>query len=454
MRGDDEVKGDWTTGSVLKAVFCFSLPYILSYFLQTFYGMADLLIVGQFAGVESTTAVAIGSQVMHMLTVIIVGLSMGTTVVVARSVGAGDRASIARQIGNSAALFMSLSLVLTGFLILGVRPIVAWMSTPTEAVPGTVSYLLICFAGIPFITAYNLISSIFRGLGDSVSPMYFIAVACAANVLLDYLFMGVFGWGPAGAALATVLSQLLSAGAGLVLLFHRLRDSPVRRSDFLLDRSVLARIFGIGLPIAVQDGLIQVAFIVITIIANQRGLTDAAAVGIVEKVICFIFLVPSAMLSTVSALSAQNIGANKWGRAIQTLWYAVMIATGFGVVVSILVQFNPDPCIALFTHDAAVVKAGGEYFRGCILDCIFAGIHFSFSGFFCACGKSIISFAHNFISIVIVRVPGVYFASKWWPETLFPMGIATALGSIVSVVICLVVFVWLLRRPRLAIRGL
>lgn len=454
MRGDDEVKGDWTTGSVLKAVFCFSLPYILSYFLQTFYGMADLLIVGQFAGVESTTAVAIGSQVMHMLTVIIVGLSMGTTVVVARSVGAGDRASIARQIGNSAALFMSLSLVLTGFLILGVRPIVAWMSTPTEAVPGTVSYLLICFAGIPFITAYNLISFIFRGLGDSVSPMYFIAVACAANVLLDYLFMGVFGWGPAGAALATVLSQLLSAGAGLVLLLHRLRDSPVRRSDFLPDRSVLARIFGIGLPIAVQDGLIQVAFIVITIIANQRGLTDAAAVGIVEKVICFIFLVPSAMLSTVSALSAQNIGANKWGRAIQTLWYAVMIATGFGVVVSILVQFNPNPCIALFTHDAAVVKAGGEYFRGYILDCIFAGIHFSFSGFFCACGKSIISFAHNFISIVIVRVPGVYFASKWWPETLFPMGIATALGSIVSVVICLVVFVWLLRRPRLAIRGL
>lgn len=448
-----KMKGDWTTGSVLKAVLCFSLPYILSYFLQTFYGMADLLIVGQFAGVESTTAVAIGSQVMHMLTVIIVGLSMGATVVVARSVGAGDWAGIARQIGNSAALFMSLSLVLTGFLILGVRPIVAWMSTPTEAVPGTVSYLLICFAGIPFITAYNLISSIFRGLGDSVSPMYFIAVACAANVLLDYLFMGFFGWGPSGAALATVLSQLLSAGVGLVLLLRRLRDSPVRRSDFLPDRSVLGQIFGIGLPIAVQDGLIQVAFIVITIIANQRGLTDAAAVGIVEKVICFIFLVPSAMLSTVSALSAQNIGANKWRRAIQTLWYAVMIATGFGVVVSSLVQFNPDPCIALFTHDAAVVKAGGEYFRGYIWDCIFAGIHFSFSGFFCACGKSIISFIHNFIAIVLVRVPGVYFASKWWPETLLPMGIATALGSLVSVVICLVVFAWLLRRPRLAIRG-
>lgn len=445
-RGGSAGGVNWTTGSVLGAVVCFSLPYFLSYFLQTLYGMADLFIVGQFAEVASTTAVAIGSQAMHMLTVMIVGLAMGTTVCVARSVGANDGRAIARQIGNSATLFILLSLVLTGGLMVGVRSIVGWMCTPTEAVAGTVSYLTICFAGIPFVVAYNVISSIYRGLGDSKSPMYFIAVACALNILLDYLFMGLLRWGPSGAAVATVLSQMLSAGLGLVLLRRRLRTSPVQRSDFAFDHPVLGRLLGIGIPIAVQDGLIQVAFIVITVIANQRGLTDAAAVGIVEKVISFIFLVPSSMLSTVSALAAQNIGAGKARRAMQTLWYAVLIASAFGIVVSVTMQFVAEPVVRLFTGDAAVVRAGGEYLRGYIWDCIFAGIHFSFSGFFCACRRSIVSFVHNFISIVLVRVPGAYLTSRLYPETLYPMGIATALGSVLSVVICVAVFCWLRRR--------
>lgn len=433
-----------TTGSVFKKVIVFSLPYLLSYFLQTLYGMADLLIIGQFEGVASTTAVSIGSQVMHMLTVMLVGLAMGTTVSIAQAVGAKKQKQAARSIGNTVTLFMAVSFALMVVLLLFVRPIVSAMSTPQEATTGTVRYLTICFIGIPFITAYNIISSIFRGLGDSKSPMYFIAIACAANIALDFFLMGALHLGPAGAALGTTLSQAISVFVSLAVILRR-KSIVLTKGDFRPCQPAMEKILKIGVPIAFQDGLIQIAFIVITVIANQRGLNDAAAVGIVEKVMSFLFLVPSSMLSTVSALGAQNIGAGKPERAIQTLRYAILIAVGFGFFVSVLIQFTAGQVVALFTDSstpagAEVVRLGSQYLRGYIFDCIFAGIHFSFSGYFCACGKSWLSFLHNILSITLVRIPGVYLTSKMFPDTLFPMGLATAAGSLLSVLICLIAF--------------
>lgn len=434
-----------TSGSVLSNILYFSLPYLLSYFLQTLYGMADLFIIGQFDGVAGTTAVSIGSQIMHMLTVMIVGLAMGATVNIGHAVGAGDRKKASLVIGNTATLFMAVSIPLTILLICLVKPVVMVMSTPAEAVSGTAAYLTICFVGIPFITAYNVISSVFRGLGDSKSPMYFIAVACAANIILDLVFMGVMDMGPAGAALGTTLSQTISVAVALIAIVKR-RLISVSRSDFRPCREHIRRIFNIGVPVALQDGFIQIAFIVITIIANQRGLNDAAAVGIVEKIIGFIFLVPSSMLSTVSAVCAQNIGAGKLERAAKTLRYAIFIAAGFGLVVSVLIQFIAEPVVGLFSSDTAVITMGGQYFRGYVADCMFAGIHFCFSGYFCAYGKSGISFLHNFLSVLLARVPGAYLASKMFADTLLPMGLAAVAGSILSVIICTIAFIWIRKR--------
>ncbi|MCI5919227.1 MAG: MATE family efflux transporter [Roseburia sp.] len=433
-----------TTGSVFKNVILFSLPYLLSYFLQTLYGMADLFFIGQYDGVASTTAVSIGSQIMHMITVMIVGLAMGTTVSIAQAVGADNRKQASKAVGNTIVLFMGVSIVGMGLLLMLVHPIVAVMSTPAEAVKGTVTYLTICFIGIPFITAYNIISSIFRGMGDSKSPMYFIAVACVANIVLDYLFMGVFRLGPAGAALGTTISQAVSVLVSLIVIIKR-KSVVLAKADFKPHRLVMGKILSIGIPIAVQDGLIQVAFIVITVIANQRGLNDAAAVGIVEKIMSFLFLVPSSMLSTVSALGAQNIGAGKQERAIATLRYAVLIAVGFGIFASITIQFTAGWIVSLFTDGntsdgADVVRLGSQYLRGYIFDSVFAGIHFSFSGYFCACGKSGLSFLHNILAIVLVRIPGVYLTSQIFKTTLFPMGLATAAGSLLSVLICVIAF--------------
>ena len=438
---------DLTTGSVFKNVLYFSLPYLLSYFLQTLYGMADLFIIGRFEGTASITAVSIGSQIMHMITVMLVGLAMGVTVGIGRAVGAHNDRDAGAVIGNAVTLFLAVSVVMAAVLTALVQPILSIMSTPAEAVAGTRAYLTICFIGIPCITAYNIIASIFRGLGDSKSPMYFIAVACAANIGLDFLFMGAMHLGPAGAALGTTLSQAISVAVSLVVILKRKFDSvALQKRDFRPRRAVIGRILRIGVPVALQDGLIQVSFLLITIIANRRGLTDAAAVGVVEKFISFVFLVPSSMLSTISALGAQEVGAGRHDRAAATLRYGIGLTLGFGAVVGVLVQFIAPNVVGLFTSDAAVIAAGAWYLRGYIWDCFFAGVHFSFSGYFCAYGRSELSFIHNILSTALVRVPGAYFMSKWFPDTLLPMGLATVCGSVLSVCVCLVLYTVLKKR--------
>ena len=447
-----------TEGSVFKNILLFSLPYFLSYLLQTLYGMADLYIIGQFGAVAETTAVSIGSQVMHMLTVMIVGLALGATVFVGMAIGANDTARAARGIGNTVTIFMAVAAALTGVLLLLVKPITGWMSTPADAVSGTVDYLTICFIGIPFITAYNVISAVFRGMGDSRSPMYFIAVACAANIGLDYLFMGALHLGPAGAALGTTLSQAISVIVSLVVITRRRTGISLQKRDFRPQGTVMKTILKIGVPVALQDGLIQIAFIVITVIANQRGLSDSAAVGIVEKVMSFLFLVPSSMLSTVSALGAQNIGAGKPKRAVETMRYALLLSVGFGCVIAVTMQLLAEPTVSLFTDASSpegmeVIRLGGQYLRGYVWDCIFAGVHFCFSGYFCAVGKSGISFLHNIVAIVLARIPGVYLTSRLFPTTLLPMGLATASGSVISVVICGIAFLVLKRRDRQGVSG-
>ena len=440
-----------TTGSVWKTVLRFSLPFLLSYFLQTLYGMADLFIIGRFCGVASSTAVSIGSQVMHMLTVMIVGLAMGAVVTIAQAVGSGDRQKAALATGNTAVLFLLLSLVVTAVLLFSVRPIVQIMSTPVKAFEGTTAYLTICFLGIPMITAYNIISSILRGMGDSKSPMYFILIACIANILLDYLFIGGLDLGPAGAALGTTLAQSISVVIALWVLHSKGTGLELRPAHFKPHRQTMGGILSIGVPVALQDGFIQIAFIAITIFANRRGLNDAAAVGIVEKIICLLFLLPSSMLQTVSALSAQNLGADKPDRARLTLRYATLISIGWGAAAVLFMTFFSPAVIGAFLKDAETVQMGCEYMRGYVWDCIFAGVHFCFSGYFCACGHSGLSFLHNSISIICARLPLSYLASVYFLHSLFPMGLAAPAGSLLSVLICLAAYRWLMHRnPALA----
>ena len=485
----ENLEGKLTEGSVAARLVAFSLPFLMANFLQTLYGMADLFIAGQFNGADVITAVSIGSQIMHMITVIIAGLAMGTTVLTARAVGACKERDAGLCAGNSLLAFLIFSLFATAILFVFCPQIVALMHTPPEAVGETLSYLGICFLGIPFISLYNSVSAVFRGAGDSKRPLYFVAASCLVNIILDVFFMGPLALGSRGAALATVLSQAFSAFLAAFVLFARgkrgvcggatgdacggvggacggtdgrggasggnggargKRGACVRilRGDFRMDAKVLKALLQIGLPVSAQDGFIQVSFLVITIIANSRGLSVAAAVGIVEKIICFLFLVPSSMLSAISALAAQNMGASLHARARHTLYAGMAIASAFGALFALAFQFASVPFVSLFTHDAEVVQLGAQYLRSYVFDCFFAAFHFAFSGFFCAYGYSLLSFVHNTVSILLVRIPGAYLAAKYFPGTLYPMGWAPAIGSLLSSLICLGFYLLLKRNGK------
>ena len=410
--------------------------------------MADLFLAGQFNGAAVISAVSIGSQVMHMLTVIIVGLAMGGTVLIGQAVGANDTKRAGKVTGNTITLFLIFSVLVTIILLTTCRGIVSLVSTPPESVEQTVAYLRICFFGIPFIVAYNVIASIYRGMGDSKSPMIFVIIACTLNIILDWLFMGVLGLQAEGAAVATVIAQAVSVIISLVAIV-RTRSMKLSKQDFVIERSVMSSILKIGVPVACQDGFIQISFIVITIIANRRGVNVAAAVGIVEKIICFLFLIPSSMLSSISAIAAQNIGAGYNDRARRTFYAGTAIAVGIGAIFAISFQFISAPVLNLFTREEQVVTLGTQYLKSYVIDCVLAAIHFCFSGYFTAMGKSIISFIHNSLSIVLIRIPGAWLASKLWPETLFPMGCAAPLGSLFSAIICVAAFIWLTKREQL-----
>ena len=437
---------DLTQGSVGKNLLRFAIPYLLSAFLQTFYGLADVFITGQFNGAASITAVTVGSQVTHMLTVVIVGLAMGGTVSIGLAVGAKNQKAASRAIGNTTVLFALFAVAATALLLVGTNGILSILSVPEAAWQEARRYLIICFAGVPFITAYNVLSSIYRGLGDSRRPMYFVAVAGVFNVGLDYWMIGPLGMGAAGAALATVISQGLSVVLALVYLKRHMEGLSLSRGDFRIDSAMMGQILRVGLPVAVQDGFVQVAFLTITVIANRRGVEVAAAVGIVEKFISFLFLVPSAMLSSVSAIAAQNVGAGEHQRGRTTLYYAIGICVAVGLAVAVVCQFRAEAVLRLFAREEAVITLGAQYLRSYVFDCAIAGVHFCFSGYFCAYQRSIWSFIHNLAAILLVRIPGAWLASVYFPATLYPMGWAAPLGSLLSAIICVAVFLVIRRR--------
>lgn len=435
---------DLTQGNIFKTLIGFSIPYLISCFLQTFYGLTDLFVTGRFNHADVISAVSIGSQVMHMLTVMIVGLAMGSTVLISNATGAKDPRKTAEGIGNTVCLFLLFSVFATLLLVLFTDKIINLVATPPESFRQTKYYLLVCFAGIPFITAYNIISGIFRGLGDSKSPLYFVAAAGVINIFLDFLFIGLFRMQAAGAALATVSAQATSVIFALLTLRRRSLGVSLTKQDFRFQPKTLSAILKVGVPVSLQDGLIQVSFLAITAIANSRGVATAAAVGIVEKIISFLFLVPSAMLSSVSVMAAQSIGAGQHDRGKSALFYGIRICVLFGFFAALACQFAAEPVLGLFARqEADVIVLGSQYLRAYVWDCLFAGIHFCFSGYFCAYGKSMLSFLQNLISIILVRIPGAYLASVFFPDTLYPMGLAPPVGSFLSALICIGMYAWL-----------
>lgn len=430
-----------TEGNVRRALSRFAIPFLGASLLQFLYGAVDLIVVGQFADQAGIAAVSTGSQVMQAVTNFIIGLSTGGTVLVGQYLGARRGEDVNRAIGTLFSLFALIAVVLAAAFALSTNAIVALMQVPAAAVAPARQYLFICACGLVFITGYNMVSGVLRGLGDSKRPMYFVLVACIINIVGDLLLVGVFGLGAAGAALATVAAQGVSLALALAVL--RRRDFPFdfKRRSFRIQGDKAARILRLGLPVAVQNVLVTLSFLIITAIVNHMDvLAQSAAVGLVERITGFIMLFPIAFQSAISAMTAQNMGAGRPDRARQGLKYGILFCLAADIAMFVLVQLVPGLAMRLFTPDAEMIYHGVLYLRTYSIDCILVTFVFTLNGFYSGCGRTGFTLFNSLASTFLVRVPAVFFISLLPGVTLLHIGVAAPAASAIQVLLQLLYF--------------
>ena len=435
---------DLTQGSVPKVLLQFAVPFLIANVLQALYGGADLFVVGQYDDSASVAAVAIGSQVMQTITGIILGITTGTTVLIAIATGAKDDRQVASTIGSSVWLFSIIGIVLTLVMVLFHDRISSLMHTPAEAMEDTKNYILVCSVGILFIVGYNVVCGILRGLGDSKTPLYFVGLACIINIVLDFILVGAFHLGPTGAAIATVTAQGVSFTIALCFLYRRGFHFEFTRRDIRLNRVLSKRVLTLGAPIALQDALINVSFLIITVIVNQMGVIASASLGVVEKIIVFAMLPPMAISSAVATMTAQNYGAGLIQRMNKCLLSGIGFALIFGLSVCLYSQFLPETLTAFFTKDPAVVAMAAEYLRGYSIDCVVVSFVFCINSYFSGQGNSLFPMIHSLIATFLFRIPLSYWFSQIDSSSLFIMGFAPPISTVVSLFIC----IWYLRYTR------
>lgn len=433
-------------GNLGSALLRFAVPFLAASFLQALYGAVDLYVVGKYASSADVSAVAIGSQIMHTVTCVVLAVSTGGAVQIGKRVGQNDPRLAADAVGAVTALFLIVAAILTPVMILCTEEAVALLKTPPEAVEAACRYVAVCSAGVPFIVGYNAISGIFRGIGDSRTPLYFIVVACIVNIAGDFFLTGYLGMAATGAAIATTGAQAVSFGAFLVYMHCKGLPFAFSRKNIRFHRQEIFGILRVGLPLAMQDLLVNMSFLIITMIINSLGLVASAAVGVVEKIISFAMLPASSFASAVATTTAQNMGAEQPRRAFRGLWYGIGYALVFGVAACLYSQFLPDTLTSLFSRDAQVIAAASQYLRSYTLDCILVSFIFPMNAYFSGRGKSLIAFAHSMAATFGVRIPATYFFSRMATESLYVMGLAAPLATLLSLVICL--FILFVVEPR------
>lgn len=429
-------------GDVKKSLLRFTLPFLAATLLQFTYGAADLIIVGQFdptgAGIAAVTT---GSQLMQTFTSLLMGLAAGGTVLIGQYWGAKQREDVSKTIGTMFTFFTLLAVVMTAIVTLGANFFTALMQVPDGAVEGARQYIFICGCGVLFITGYNMVSGILRGLGDSKHPMMFVAIACVANIIGDLILVGPLGMGPAGAAIATVGAQALSLVLSVFVL--RQKDFPFdfALKSFRIAKDKLGRLIRIGTPVAVQNILVSISFLIITGVVNGMHLLAAsAAMGTASRVIDFCMMGPIAFYSAISAMTAQNIGAGREDRAKKTLKYGMLFSLIFGVVMFALILLFPRQAIGIVNRTPEVLDLGVLCLYGFSFDCIMVAFIFSFNGFFGGCGRTGFTMANSLIATFAVRIPFTLIVASLPNPSLFLIGLASPLASILQVFIQLVYY--------------
>lgn len=438
---------NFTKGKILSPLLKFALPVLAALFLQTMYGAVDMLVVGQFAHAADVSAVSTGSWLMQLITSFVVGIAMGTTVLLGRKLGERRQEEAGRIIGASTVLFAVIAVVITVCMELFAVPVTEIMQTPAEAFDKTVNYVRICSAGSVFIVAYNVLGSIFRGIGNSRLPLITVAIACVFNIAGDLLLVGVFGMAAEGAAYATIGAQALSVVISFWVIKRQQLPFSVSRRDFTWNVAGMLGVLKIGFPIAFQDVLVSISFLTITAIVNSLGVVASAGVGVAEKLCGFIMLVPSAFNQSMAAFVSQNIGAGQPGRAKKALLYGIGVSLGAGVLMAYFSFFHGDLLAGMFARDAEVIAAAADYLKAYAIDCLLVSVMFCMIGYFNGCGRTTFVMLQGVTGAFLVRIPVSFLMSRLQPVSLFRIGLATPCSSVVQILLCVGYFL-LLERNR------
>lgn len=429
---------NFTEGKILGPLLRFALPVLFALFLQSLYGAVDLMIVGKFAEPADVSGVSTGSQIMMTLTNLVSSLSMGMTVFLGQKIGEKKAAEGGKIVANGIILFFIIGFVLTIFISVCAGLLASIMNAPEEAYDMTVSYVRICGTGAIIIISYNLIGSIFRGLGDSITPLVTVLIACIFNIIGDLALVAGFKMGTTGAALATVAAQFISVIISLVLISKKTLPFKLDKSCFKINREIIKKIIFIGAPVALQDLLVGISFLVILAIVNSLGVIASAGVGVAEKVCGFIMLIPSAFAQSMSAFVSQNRGACKYDRAFKGLKYAIGVSFIFAVMMFYSAFFHGDMLSGIFANDADVIAASWDYLRAYAIDCLFTCFLFCFIGFFNGMEYTRFVMIQGIVGAFLVRIPVSYFMSKQDPVSLFHIGLATPCSTIIQITMCFI----------------
>lgn len=448
-RSRGQAENRFLSGPILPPLVKFALPLMLSLLLQALYGGVDLAVVGRFSPTESVAAVATGSQVMQAATVVVTGLTMGVTVLLGKAIGAGDRETAGCVVAGQVRLFTLVAVVMTLVMVTFAPQAARFMNVPESAISETVRYVRICSGGMVFITAYNAISGIFRGIGNSRSPFLFVSIACVVNIVLDLLFVGVFHLDASGAALATVIAQAVSVVFSAGYMRRRPLPFQVTRDSFRR-KGMVGRILKVGAPIALQDFLVNVSFLIITSIVNTLGLVAAAGIGVSEKLYVFLSIVPMAFMSALSAFVAQNMGAGKPERAVRSLFIAQGISFSFGVVMFLLTFFAGGQLGSLFDNDPAVIEATAAYMHGSSFEYLMIPLTFCFLGYFNGREHTTFVMVQGLASAFLVRIPVSYFLSRLPDTGMFLISLAVPISGLVNILLCTAWFLLLRRKDKAA----
>ena len=428
-------------GSIFWALTRFAVPILCSLILQALYGAVDLWMVSQFAANADVSAVSTGGQTMLIVNGIVTGLSMGITILLGQAVGEGNDQQGARIIGTGTWIFSVLAAVLTLILLVGAPSLTHALHAPAEAYDQTVHYMMICGVGTVFVVGFNVLNGIFCGLGDSKTPLYFVVIACVANIIGDYVLIAVVDLGAEGAALATIAAQAVSVAFALVLIKRRL-PFAVYSSHFGLDASLAWSIVKLGLPVALLRMTNELSYLVILGFVNTLGVVASGGVGIAEKLVMFILLIPTAYMSAVSAFVAQNTGAAQHDRARRTLWVGMATAAVIGGGMAYLSFFHGDALSHLFTGDAAVIAASAEFLKATALECFILSLAYCYDGYFNGIEKTTFVMVQGIIAALCVRIPYAYYASIQPTPSLFNIGLSTALAAAFMFVACTGYYLW------------